>query len=334
LLVRSLRLSSRSLTLSILACVLAVTACSSGGKSASSTSASSSASASSSGTTTKVGVTVAGAFNATPTVTVPATAAPTALTQQVLITGTGATVAKGDTLVANYVGQTWAEKSGKVNVFDSSFTRGAPSAFQIGEGKVIPGWDSTLVGKKLGSRVLLTIPPADGYGTTGQSTANISGTDTLVFVVDLVATYKPNASAPGVVVPNIPTAGLPKITNVPAKAPTILSVKGVKVPTKPTDTLLVKGTGAKIDSAKTLVIQIVETDIATGKSTHSSWGTAPQTVTAANVLGVATKLTGQNIGSRVLVLVPAIKATAATATAAAEPASPPQILIVDVVGQF
>jgi FKBP-type peptidyl-prolyl cis-trans isomerase len=30
------------------------------------------------------------------------------------------------------------------------------------------------------------IPPAEGYGSTGSSQAGIKGTDTLVFVVDII----------------------------------------------------------------------------------------------------------------------------------------------------
>jgi peptidylprolyl isomerase len=57
----------------------------------------------------------------------------------------------------------------------------------IGAGQVIKGWDTGLVGQPVGSRVLLVIPPAEGYGKTGASTAGINGTDTLVFVVDILA---------------------------------------------------------------------------------------------------------------------------------------------------
>ncbi len=280
------------------------------------------------------GATVQGAFGAKPTVTIPDKAAPGQLGQQVISAGSGAPVAKGDTLVANYSGQTWAPKSGKPNVFDSSFDRGAPAAFVIGVGNVIPGWDKTLVGKRLGSRVLLSIPPADGYGSQGQSGAGISGTDTLVFVVDLLAAYKPDASAPGTVVQHLPATGLPKITNVAGKPPVVLGTAGVKVPKMPAGTLLVSGTGAKIDPAKTLVLQVVQTDLATGKKTQSTWGKAPQTVSAKNVLGVAGVLTGHNVGSRALILTPAFKGAPASAGHAAQPASPPQVLIVDVVGQF
>ena len=73
--------------------------------------------------TTAVGVEVSGAFGATPTIVVPAKPAPTALTQQTLAEGSGTILAKGDTLVANYVGQTWDPKAGKPHVFDSSFAR-------------------------------------------------------------------------------------------------------------------------------------------------------------------------------------------------------------------
>jgi peptidylprolyl isomerase len=285
-------------------------------------------------TTTATGVRVSGAFGSAPTVTVPATAAPGDLTQQTLIQGSGATVSKGDTLIVDYVGQTWAPKNGTVNVFDSSYSRGVPNAFVIGEGAVIAGWDAALVGKQVGSRVLLTVPPVDGYGSAGQAAAKISGTDTLVFVIDLVSTYKPDASAPGTAVTDLPTTGLPRVTNPVGKQPSVVSTAGVPIPVAPESTLLVAGSGAKIDSAKTLVVQLVQTDLATGKDTQSTWGQAPQTDAASTVLGIANKLTGQNIGSRVLVLLPATAAVPATATSAAEPAAPPEVLIIDVVGQF
>jgi peptidylprolyl isomerase len=331
----------RRVAVCLLAPALLLVACSSGSSHPSSSSPPSGGSNSVSApaaptvtTTAAVGITVGGGFGSTPTITVPASAAPAGLTQQVLSTGKGAPLAKGDLLVANYVGQTWAPKSGKVNVFDSSFARSQAAGFVIGEGQVIAGWDDSLVGKPIGSRVLITVPPSDGYGSAGQPSANISGTDTLVFVIDLDAAYKPDASAPGKVVPNLPTAGLPKITNVPGEEPAIESTAGVKVPTSPQSTLLVAGTGPKIDSAKVLVLQLVESDLATGTNTESSWGQAPQTDSASSVLGIADKLAGQNVGSRVVVLLPATAAVPASATQASEAAAPPEVLIVDVIGQF
>jgi peptidylprolyl isomerase len=119
----------------------------------------------------------------TPTITMPGSEAPTALVVQPLVKGNGAVVEAGQTIVANYVGAVWASGT----VFDSSFERGAPVAFLIGQQQVIVGWDEGLVGQTVGSRMLLVIPPDKGYGSTGNPDAGISGTDTLVFIVDILA---------------------------------------------------------------------------------------------------------------------------------------------------
>ena len=109
--------------------------------------------------------------------------APKTLQVKALIKGSGAVVKKGQNLAVQYTGVIW--RTGKV--FDSSWSRNMPLTTVIGEGQVIKGWDTGLVGQTVGSRVLLVIPPADGYGSAGASTAGIKGTDTLVFVVDILA---------------------------------------------------------------------------------------------------------------------------------------------------
>ncbi|SDQ40302.1 FKBP-type peptidyl-prolyl cis-trans isomerase [Quadrisphaera sp. DSM 44207] len=119
-----------------------------------------------------------------PTITIPQGAQPPSeLVAQELIRGTGPQVQSGQTVTVHYTGVKWADGS----VFDSSWENGAPVPFQIGTGQVIPGWDTGLVGRTVGSQVLLVIPPAQGYGEAGAPDAGISGTDTLVFVVDVLA---------------------------------------------------------------------------------------------------------------------------------------------------
>lgn len=117
-----------------------------------------------------------------PTITVPKTKAPTKLVTQPLIQGSGPKVTAGQNISVHYTGVVW--KTGKE--FDSSFKRGTAASFAIGVGQVVKGWDQGLVGQPVGSRVLLVIPPALGYGTQGQPDAGIKGTDTLVFVVDIL----------------------------------------------------------------------------------------------------------------------------------------------------
>ena len=50
---------------------------------------------------------------------------------------------------------------------------------------LIQGWTIGLTGVKVGSRVLLQIPPAYGYGAQGSGT--IPGNATLWFVIDVLA---------------------------------------------------------------------------------------------------------------------------------------------------
>jgi len=117
-----------------------------------------------------------------PTITVPAgTPAPTELVAQTLIKGSGPVVTADQSVTAQYTGVVY----GTGTVFDSSWERGAPSTFPLSG--VIAGWTQGLTGQTVGSQVLLVIPPAQGYGDAGQPDAGISGTDTLVFVVDILA---------------------------------------------------------------------------------------------------------------------------------------------------
>jgi peptidylprolyl isomerase len=99
-----------------------------------------------------------------------------------LIEGSGDKVKKGQNITVNYLGQVYGGKK----PFDESYSR-EPASFAIGVGQVVPGWDKTLVGATVGSRMVLAIPPADGYGKKGNDQAGIKGTDTLYFVVDILA---------------------------------------------------------------------------------------------------------------------------------------------------
>jgi FKBP-type peptidyl-prolyl cis-trans isomerase len=119
-----------------------------------------------------------------PTVKIPTTAPPSSLVVKTLIKGSGPAVAKGQYVVTQYVGLNWRTRA----IFDSSWSRGTPLGFEIdaSPAQIIPGWDMGLTGVPVGSRVLLVIPPKDGYGSAGAATAGIKGTDTLVFVVDIL----------------------------------------------------------------------------------------------------------------------------------------------------
>ena len=117
-----------------------------------------------------------------PTVTIAKDAkAPDTTMIGILKQGDGATVAEGDTVTVQYQGVNLRTKK----VFDQSWGKGPTQFSTTG---VIPGFTKALVGQKVGSQVIAMIPPADGYGTAGQPSAGIQGTDTLVFVIDILGT--------------------------------------------------------------------------------------------------------------------------------------------------
>jgi peptidylprolyl isomerase len=127
-----------------------------------------------------------------PVITVPKTTPPKGLVTKTLIQGTGPVVASKQTVVAQYVASIWRTGAVFNSTWPSSSSAGLPFSFTMGGNGVIPGFQKGLTGVKVGSRVMIVIPPADGYGAAGQSSVGIKGTDTLVFVVDVLAAVPAN----------------------------------------------------------------------------------------------------------------------------------------------
>lgn len=99
------------------------------------------------------------------------------LLRAVLKEGTGKALTSDMTVTADYLGMVYDAKK----PFDESFSK-KPVPFQLSQ--VVPGWTYGLEGVKVGSRVLLQIPPELGYGEAEQGA--IPANSTLYFVVDVV----------------------------------------------------------------------------------------------------------------------------------------------------
>lgn len=122
------------------------------------------------------------AENGQPTVTLPAGNPPSDLQIADSIVGDGETVKSGDDVVVHYQGTNW--RTGKV--FDEDWGSRVPQSFNTDA--VVSGFKKALVGQKVGSQVVAIIPPSEGYGEAGNEGAGILGTDTLVFVIDILGT--------------------------------------------------------------------------------------------------------------------------------------------------
>jgi peptidylprolyl isomerase len=113
-----------------------------------------------------------------PTITIPKTDAPSKLVVQPLIKGSGKKVGASDTITFNYRWQAWSDG----RVIEQSYGD-KPASFQLAG--LLPGMQKGLEGQTVGSRVLLVIPPADGY-PDGNADPKVDKGETLVMVVDLL----------------------------------------------------------------------------------------------------------------------------------------------------
>jgi peptidylprolyl isomerase len=105
---------------------------------------------------------------------------PDGLVIQDIKIGVGATPKSGDTVTVNYIG--WLANG---QSFDSSYSRGQPFEFTLGQGQVIQGWDEGVATMKVGGIRQLVIPASLAYGA--QGTGPIPPNATLTFYIELIS---------------------------------------------------------------------------------------------------------------------------------------------------
>lgn len=247
-------------------------------------------------------VTVTGRFGRAPAVTIPAAKAGGNLYVKTEVQGRGQVLAKNEAFLSNYAVYLW---TGKTHKLVSSTYSATPLVLS---GTLLPGLQTGLLGKKMGSRVLVVLPPKYGYGAAGNAEAGVTGSDTLVFVVDMIKIYSATASASGTQVSSGGGA-LPTVTATPGQAPK------VKIPTTaPPHGLvvktLIKGSGPPVANGQYVVTQYVALNWRTRAVFDSSWsrGTPLGFQIGANpaqiIPGWNTGLVGVPVGSRVMLVVP------------------------------
>jgi FKBP-type peptidyl-prolyl cis-trans isomerase len=284
--------------------VAAIAGCSSPSSSKSASSSSSSASS-----TANQSVSVTGDFGSTPTVTIPAEKAGADLYSKTVIQGSGAPLTTADSFVANFALYVWSGTTHKLATTTYGKTSSANTPTLL-PSDLLTGLSKALIGAKDGSRVLAVIPPADGFGSSGNSELGITGTDTLVFVVDLVKNF-PNAGAASGSHVSGGGGSLPTVSNPAAgTAPTVTIPKNVNPPKDLTVTTLLKGTGPKLTKGQYVIVQYTGVIWRTGKVFGSSYESktpfgfmldaSPEQV----ISGWDKGLVGQTVGSRVMLTVP------------------------------
>ncbi|WP_030672439.1 FKBP-type peptidyl-prolyl cis-trans isomerase [Streptomyces cellulosae] len=240
-------------------------------------------------------------FGAKPTVAKGSGEPSKQLAVKTLIAGGGSPVAEGDYIQAQYLGQIWDT----AKVLDNSYDRKTALLTQIAQGKTIEGWRYALTGKKVGSRVEFSVPPAWGFGKAGNAQVGVKGTDTLVFVFDIQDTFGPKSSAKGKKVAQ-GDADLPKVgTNTDGKAPSI-EVPKADPPKKLVANYVIEGDGDKLAADDTVLVQYKGVLWDTGKEFDSSYGRKELTSFSLQqvVKGWSQGMTGKKVGSRIVIVVP------------------------------
>src|SRR5262245_20383895 len=96
--------------------------------------------------------------------------------------GTGTAATQGRTVTVSYTG--WLFDPSKPESKGTQFDSQTSFTFQLGVGRVIPGWEQGIPGMKVGGQRRLIIPPNLGYGP--QMVGSIPPNSTLVFDVMLL----------------------------------------------------------------------------------------------------------------------------------------------------
>ncbi len=104
---------------------------------------------------------------------------PSGLQYKILTAGAGPKPTASDSVKCNYRGTLIDGKE-----FDSSYKRGQPATFEVGQ--VIKGWTEALQLMPVGSKWQIFVPSSLGYGERGAG-AEIGPNATLIFEVELLS---------------------------------------------------------------------------------------------------------------------------------------------------
>ncbi|MFD9125740.1 FKBP-type peptidyl-prolyl cis-trans isomerase [Kitasatospora sp. NPDC059571] len=247
--------------------------------------------------------TVTGDFGSKATITIPSGQPSGQFVVATVSEGDGPTVAKGDWVTVNYTAKDWTTGKDVSSSYDSG---GKPQLYQAGIGQLVPAFDQSVIGKKVGSRILVVAPPAAGFGSSGNTSAGVGANDTVVFVLDLVESIAPDATVTGDVTQ--PPATAPQVKQNGKQAPTITIPAGQSPPTELQTYVLIKGDGKPVQAGQQLLVQYTGVLWADGKQFDSSYNhggaQALQVGTGSLIKGWDQGLVGQTVGSQVMLVVP------------------------------
>lgn len=240
------------------------------------------------------GVSVSGEFGSVPSLKFDGSPSST-LDRTVLSEGSGPAVAEGKLVIVNYLGQLF--DGDKV---DSSFDS-YPLSFTAGSNSVIKGWEKTLLGVKSGSRVLISVPPSEGFGSDAFVSQSQPADQVIVYVIDVIKVLPSDqngssqAALTGASFPGVSVSGA-----LGSKAELKVDPSSA-YPSKDQVLVLATGTGTPVVDGS-VTVQYASSNWS-GSLAEDTWSTLGVTsVPVGGTDSVLDQLAGVPVGSRVLVL--------------------------------
>ncbi|MGW0704239.1 FKBP-type peptidyl-prolyl cis-trans isomerase [Streptomyces sp. NPDC002867] len=249
---------------------------------------------------------MSGEFGQKATITIPKAAASGKFVITTAFQGHGPKVRKNDVVVVNYTAKTWKRGTALPSTYDKG---NAPKVFAVGRGAVIPALDRAVEGQQAGGRVLVVAPPAAAYGTVGNAKLDVSGNDTVVFVVEIAKVIAADSIVDGR--QKAVSEALPQVNADRSSA--AIGVPDTAPPKSLVSKALIDGSGPTVKVGQTVVFRHSAAVWGTNRGKEeatlldSSWnqGPAPVVVGRGNVIeGLDQALVGAKVGSRMLLVVP------------------------------
>jgi FKBP-type peptidyl-prolyl cis-trans isomerase len=213
--------------------------------------------------------------------------------------GDGEKLAAGDSVKVNYVAVNG--RTGKQ--FDNSFSSKSPLTLTLDDQSALPGFAKALTGQAVGSRVLVAIPPKDGFGQANAQ-LGIQADDTMVFLFDIVAKVPVEASGTAKKLPKNVPAIVAKDGHPSGFKPTKATPAKV---TKPSAHVVIEGDGPEIKKGQGITAHYVGQIYPDGEVFDSSWAKGkPASFQLDQVIKCwKDHIPGHKVGSRVVLVCPA-----------------------------
>jgi peptidylprolyl isomerase len=195
---------------------------------------------------------------------------------------------------------------------------------------VLPNYCSALVGAKEGSRVVSLFPAMDAHGGRGIEELGIGSNDAVIFVIDITKVYLEKAQGSSVA----PQAGMPAVVTTPDGIPGV-TIPKTDAPEELRIAQLIKGSGETVKSGDKVTLHYSGFLWASETKFDSSWDKgepAQFEFSPGNLIeGFLSAVVGQEVGSRVLVVIPPAFAYGQQASATI-PANSTLVFVIDILG--